>query len=708
MPISRWLCRNTMFSLLGAIALAGGPGRVLAQESDELPLTGPAYRIASEAYEAFGRGDYATAIALAREAIRQRPDIDRLKRLLVEALAASGAFEEADRTASAFIEAGVQDPELVRQRDRIRERIAQGLAPTPDAATRIPGAVPDAAVPSNADAPTPPAERQISQLPPQPDPAYQAADRAYNAYARKDYATAIHDARKAVKINPRSRGYQLLLINALSAGRQPKEAERAATAALSAHPEDGEILAQRGYLRMALRRHAAAADDFAAALGAGPSSFEAKRGLRLALADAALAAGQPQRALAALQGLHGERSYAVAARSGSILTALGRRDEALEAFRKAATHEATLQEKATAVRAEIGLLVDLGRKDEARQRFLQTRDLLTPIPDLDLAYLASRIGDDVIAAEYFRRSRAEGQLKGASYADAAYTEKRLYNNNEAKDLFKAAVDETRSGRLQLDPQQLYGLRREISELERTWGAYSSLLYGAVGVAPAVPGALTPAGGNVLQAGAEIYWRPPGVGYRNGATVEIFARSFETLTDETDGPTGISTAQGSIGARWRPFTDINLVFEASRLFPIGKYSRTDTLLRVAYSDGYGTDLRVDVPDWWTWQIYGDLGYYIEESQTIGTFEARAGHSFRLDGISKRLVLSPFVAVGGGYDSSLATPEALGAGAGLNLRYWFREMEYNAPMSYIDLNIQYRARLAGDERAQGVFAGVTLSY
>jgi hypothetical protein len=339
---------------------------------------------------------------------------------------------------------------------------------------------------------------------------------------------------------------------------------------------------------------------------------------------------------------------------------------------------------------------------------MEAQGQLTSLPDLDLAYLANRVGDDVTAAEYFRRAQAGGQLKGLSYVDAAYIEKRLYNNDQARSLFKAAIDEAGDGRLELEPQRLYGLRREVSELERTWGVYSSLLYGAVGVAPGVPGAPTPTGGNVLQAGTEIYWRPPEIGYRNGATVEIFARFFETLTDETNGPVGVSTAQGSIGARSRPFTDINLVFEASRLFPIGKHARQDTLLRVAYSDGYGTDLRVDIANWWTWQVYGDLGYYVGEDQTVGTFEARAGRSFRMDEISNGLVLTPFVAIGGGFDSSLATPEALGAGAGLDIRYWFGETKYNAPMSYIDINVQYRARLAGDERAEGIFAGVTLSY
>jgi len=729
MPDKTRLPSNAVLSLTVVLAVLGTAGGAWSQDADELPLTGPAYEIASQAYEALERGDHATAIVRAREAIRQRPDLARLKRLLVEALAASGDLEEAERTVLGFVEAGIQDPELARQRDLLRERIAHKAAPQlpappaqrPESAqfaqppepvqpTRPPDPAQAVEVPRPADAQTPPQPNpsQSAQAQPVPTPSFQAADRAYKAYARKDYATAIEQARKAVSLDASNRDYRLLLINSLSASGRPEEAERIATAALADHRGDGEILAQRGYIRVTLRRHGAAADDFAAALRARRSPVRDTRALRLALADAALTGQQPQRALDALQALRSERSYAVAARSGFALLALGQREEALKAFRAAALYDAPPQDKATATGAEIRLLVDLDRKDEARQRFAEAQSILSLLPDLDLAYLASRVGDDQVANEGFARARAAGRLKGQGYVDAAYVAKRLYQNDRAAELLKAAIDDAASGRLELEPQTHFGLRREVSELERSWGAYASLIYGAVGVAPGLPTAPTPAGGSVLQAGTEIYWRPPGIGYRNGALFEVFGRVFETLADETKGPTGISTAQGSVGARWKPFGSINLVLEASRLFPIGEYARTDGLLRVAYSDGRGTDLRVDVPEWWAWQVYGELGYYVEEKQTVGTFEARAGRSYRLDSISNRAVLTPFVSVGGAYDSALATPEALGAGAGVNLRYWFRESPYTAPMSFIDMTAQYRVRLVGDERAEGVFAGITLSY
>jgi hypothetical protein len=61
-------------------------------------------------------------------------------------------------------------------------------------------------------------------------------------------------------------------------------------------------------------------------------------------------------------------------------------------------------------------------------------------------------------------------------------------------------------------------------------------------------------------------------------------------------------------------------------------------------------------------------------------------------------------GGGFSSG----DAGGIGIGNNVRYWFREDVYNAPRSYVDLSLQYRARVFGEDRAKGVFARLTYSY
>ena len=72
------------------VALAMPP-LSLAQETIELPLTGPAYRLADAAYRAYAEGNYAAAAQRAQEALRLRPDVARLHKLLGDAREAARA-----------------------------------------------------------------------------------------------------------------------------------------------------------------------------------------------------------------------------------------------------------------------------------------------------------------------------------------------------------------------------------------------------------------------------------------------------------------------------------------------------------------------------------------------------------------------------------------------------------------------------------------
>ncbi len=729
-----------------------------AQETIELPLSGPPLALATRAYEAVAAGDFTTAVSLLREALRQRPDSEQLRVQLVDALIA--ADDLATATAEARI-ADVGDPRIADRLATISERLAfradRRSWDSLDYRDAIGGA------------------------PSTTDPAFVEADAAFKALAAGRASTAVERARAAVRLAPDRREYRLLLADALSAAGRKAEAETVLSALLAARP-DAALLTQRGYLRQALGRHGAAADDFAAALrllpagspeawtlrlaladaalaagrtseaeailtellsrrptvslftqrgnlrlqrgdaaGAladfqaalrlGPTRPGEARTLRLAAADAAMAANQPQAALDLLGPLAGETSYAVASRIGFALLALDRKEEALAAFETARRLAPGATERTLATRTVIALMSELGRREEAR--VLLTEALadgsLAGASDLDIAYLASGVGDDELALPYYEKAEAAGELKGRAYLDAAYAAKRRFRNAEAVEFFKAGIDAADAGEIELDPQYKFGLRREVADITRTWGAYLTVTYGAVGVAPSSTTAPTPSGGrNVGQIGAEVYWRPPEIGYRNGALVEVFARAFQTIYDERGGRTGPETLQGLVGVRWKPFSDWNLIFEGARLVKLGSASREDWLARAAFSAGEGTDLNVVDPHWTTWQVYGEADRFFETAQNVAVFEGRVGESFRLDAISDKLVATPFLALGGSYDSSFADPGALGTGPGFALRYWFREDKYAAPRSYVDMNVQYRFRLAGDNRARGLFAGMTVSY
>ncbi|WP_198019020.1 bacteriophage N4 adsorption protein A [Azorhizobium doebereinerae] len=540
---------------------------------------------------------------------------------------------------------------------------------------------------------------------------YEDATAGYKALGVRDYAAAVAAARRALAADPGNANYRLLLLNALAAQGKLQEAEAVATSLLARDPRDGAILAQRGYLRSRMKNYTGAMADFSAALASGRLRGGEARGARLAFADAALGAKQPERALEALAPFGHDVSYDVSARRAFALQALGRHEEALAAFDAAYMRARAAGERVTMLRGGIGELVAMGRNAEARARFeaAYAAGELKGLSALDTAYLASQAGDKDVAYQYFHQAEEQGSLRrGPALMDAAYAAKATIHNEEAKGLFKQAIDATQTGEFKASPQVAYGLRREVSELDRTWGAYASVSYGAVGVAPSSPLSPPPSAGHTIQGGAEIYWRPPGIGYQNGAIVEVFARAFQTWYAENGSSTGWDTTQGSVGVRWKPFSTQNLVLEAAYLFPIGELAREDVLLRAAYSIGDGSDLRVDVPDWNYWQIYGEGDYYVELPEAIGLFETRWGRAYRADAINDRLVITPFLAIGGGYDTAYATRGALGAGPGINARWWFREELYHAPMSFVDLTLQYRFKLAGDDRGEGLFAGALLSY
>ncbi|MDB5913429.1 MAG: Tetratricopeptide 4 [Ramlibacter sp.] len=87
---------------------------------------------------------------------------------------------------------------------------------------------------------------------------------------------------------------------------------------------------------------------------------------------------------------------------------------------------------------------------------------------------------------------------------------------------------------------------------------------------------------------------------------------------------------------------------------------------------------------------------------------AGRSYLLGG-DGRTVLFPHGFVGVEYSSNDPSAKtSAGIGPGVSVRRWFRDDVYNAPRSYWDLTLQYRARLSGDDRMKGLFVNGLLSY
>lgn len=641
---------------------------------DTPPLSGQAWLLADKAYKAYARGNYRDAVRQTHAALRLRPDAESLHRLLHNARQARDAAQKNPAFAAPALPALVQ-----------------------------PAAAMPAAVPSES------------------DPAFQAAASSYQAYARGNYPVAVVHAQRAVTLAPANRDYRLLLVNALSAANRLDEADEALSAGLAETQGDEQLAAQRESIRRRRAELHAAAIYPALARGDFDTAIASAR---RAVDDAPTHTNYRSALIRAL--LQGRR-FEEAEQAASAAIALNNRDASLRLFRAEAykglgqaalareDFAAALGIGGLAITLEIDLLADLEGKSAARQRFdaALTNGELAAVPDLQLAYLAVRVGHNTQALAAFKRADAAGTLAYTAYQDAAFAAVRTGDDAQAMAFFKRSLDSVNlliapatsipaSAAPEMTPQQRFEIRRAVAEVGRETGVIASLTYrGAVsGLGPA-PNAAA----DSLQAGIEAYWRP--WGYRNGRYTEVFARGFETLYSEGGGATGGDTLQTAVGIRHKPLSDINLVASFSRVFsPSG--GRDDWLAQLGYSGGNGTDLRVDAPAWWTTRLAAELGRYLSAGQSFALFNAELGRSFRLGNPDGKWVVFPHLSFAADYDSTASIRHSLGIGPGVNLRYWFREDAYRAPQSTLDFLLQYRERLDGAARAEGVFLTITLSY
>ena len=743
------------------------------------PSTSPAFEAASLGYKSYGDGDYATAVLQAQRAVELAPANRDYRLLLVNAFSAASRWTEADQAVTDGVSAFGDDARIRAAREPIRRRMAE----TP-------------------------------------------ATAAFAALERRDFIAAIEHARNAVALAPENRIYRMTLIQALLHAERFGEAETAASEAISLSGDDPSPRVLRAYARQRLSRRAEALADFEFALQRPGLGADAQRNIRLIAIDAALSAGEPQRALDLLLALPTTTDHAVTARLRAAHTDMARarsdiarivttanfppptldcskavgpqqcvllaetpRDpafaaataayrafdekndvQAIDSARQAVTlapdnrdyqrllvnalfragefteagrvadaslatdgndaamlaqrgfirlrlsgrssaredFESALRLGRLPIATEIGLLAELGHKAAARQRFERALGggEFASLTDVDIAYLAMRVGDGDNALASFNRADTLGKLPKYAYQDAAYAALRAGQDSAAIAYFKRSIDEAKNTdgpTLRMDPQLLFNTRRAVAEVSRSSGVIASLTYrGAVSGLGPTPG--TRAGADSLQAGIEGYWRP--WGYRNGRYAEVFARAFETLTSKGDGMTGGSTLQSAVGVRVKPLAATNLVVSLSRVFARSG-RRNDWLAQLGYSGGSGGELRVDAPSWWTNRVSAEAGRYFIARQNYALATVETGKSLRPD-TDAMWVLFPHLSIAADYDSTAVERVAFGAGPGIGARYWFREDTYHAPRSYLDMTLQYRFRISGAERAEGVFLVTTLLY
>ncbi|WP_426386373.1 NfrA family protein [Pseudomonas brassicacearum] len=666
---------NRPFLTLLATGLSLIPAFALA-ETLPLPLSGPAYTAANEAYSAYERKDYDLAITKAREALRQRADVTRLNTLI----------------------------ELAERDKKLRDQ------PQPLAASRPASAA----------------------------PGFVAASQGFKAYDREQFGLAAQSARKAVTQAPRRREYRLLLIDALQRQQHLEEADLATTDALGVFANDNTLLMRR----KAIRRQLAVplATQGYRALEQGNTVLAVDQA-RKAVAWAPEIAANQQLLISALLAAKADVS---AEQAASAALALDDHQAAPWILRSFARNRQGKTQAAQDDLHQAQSLAGLSAGEARDIRFAQAQSsppvLLcqestygltcsispgntggqAPVSDLQLAYNWVRAGDDESAHAAFRKADATARLAPAPAQDAAYNAMRVHEDDEAVAYFKRVIDGQKTAETPLSPQQLFDTRRTVGDVSRRLGLTSTTSYrgsSSSGLS-AAPGTSSSGSesNDLLQNSTELSWRP--LGYRNGRFVELYGRITDTLwSKNSESDTGADALQGALGVRVKPFSSVNIMAALERTFPLGSSNVDgDWLVRLGYGSSIGTDLRVDVPSWWTSQLYAEVGHYINDSRDYFNSEWQVGRSYAIGGTGSRWVTFPHVVAAIDYDSKMkseagggfSSGDAGGIGIGNNVRYWFREDAYNAPRSYVDLSLQYRARMFGEDRAKGVFARLTYSY
>lgn len=533
-------------------------------------------------------------------------------------------------------------------------------------------------------------------------PGYEQAESAYAKYASRDFSGAAADARQATRLEPNNARYWSLLASSLRDSGDRSGALAALVEQERRFGSSGENALEQAYI-LAATSSSRAAGRFSAALASADLSADQARAASLAYADVLLSTDQPQLAIDVLGNID-DGSHAVDMRTGAALGSLGLNREAGARFLRAVGSAPDDQGRDFAQRSAVLASLQAGDNAAASELILVAirEGRYGPEAAGQWASLAISAGDDVSAQAFLASTGAANAFTRQSALDAGYSAKRIGLDDRAVGYFSLGLELDRDTIPALSPAERFGLRRDIADLSRVWGASALVSYGAndFSFTGAIPSAGTD---TVTQAGGEVYRRIGG--YRNGRPVEVFARAFQTLSADPVGASGADTTQGWFGVRWKPFTRANIILEASRLVALGDLARDDWMLRTAFSAGRGLDIQPDVQSWPMLSVYGDLSHIIDADQTLGTVEGRGGWSYRVFDSRPLLVISPFISANLGYDSLAVEEEAIGLGGGLSVRQWVGGDMNAAPSRYVELTVQGRTRVSEADRASGIF--VTLS-
>ncbi len=338
-----------------------------------------------------------------------------------------------------------------------------------------------------------------------------------------------------------------------------------------------------------------------------------------------------------------------------------------------------------------------------------------------LGYVCKALNDDACVLQAFDRALHEQPGQANIEGELGYAYTRVEQNANALAWFRRAIDTYTaslatpaylqpSGEPQESPTpptlsagDVNAIRRQVREMNRglQFNAYQSYRPGSSAASTGIPAGFTTGGAIPSQGGIELLYQPADLGYRDGRTLRLFARTLwsnrpKSLAIDTE------SLQGGVGIQYKPLKTLDAYLSAERLIKIGDQSQDNTLLRASwgYSDGY--ELKAGVDHWNYTVVYADVGYLLEKDRTRSAYmEARQGRSFN---VQDRWTITPHLSVVG--RTQAPDPQRLSyaeLGAGVSWKMLFNETVYEAPRSSFELTLQYRQPLDANRESGWVLIG-----
>lgn len=313
----------------------------------------------------------------------------------------------------------------------------------------------------------------------------------------------------------------------------------------------------------------------------------------------------------------------------------------------------------------------------------------------DMAAIYTKLGQDKDAVWCFEKYLKFYNYSLDSLSDAGYALMRIIKNDYAACMFSHALDiynhinptmeDLNRGDIYFN--KAHNLRKELSSLDKVWGLYPFIEINNFDIENEQQNVVR---GLPSQAGIELSYRPPVIGFRDYRIFELYAGAStrveqERLKIERD------YTQGVFGARYKPFKPLNFNIALEKHYRIGKFARDDYLLRFMFSDETNKDKHVFNPEkvFINYSFYAELGkFYKHEKERYGYVDFSVGPAKVYKG-SGFLITFPRVRVKRRWqdDDTLSTAKYFMWGAGVAARLYEKEKEYFTQRWYFDVYVEY---------------------